>query len=79
MRLADKALHLDFIHTATGHPAYLKPTDNYNDLRERFFRRVQEFREILQLEESRVITVIVDRGIYSYDVFQEVIENPNVL
>lgn len=78
VRLADKALHLDFMHTATGHPVYLKPTDNYNDLRERFFRRVQEFRALLQLEDSQVITVIVDRGIYSYDVFQEVIADPNL-
>jgi cell division protein FtsB len=78
VRLADKALHLDFIHTAAGHPVYLKPTDNYNDLRERFFRRVQEFRDLLQLEENQVITVIVDRGIYSYDVFQEVIADPNL-
>ncbi len=78
VRLADKALHLDFIHTATGHPVYLKPTDNYNDLRERFFRRVQDLRGLLQVEENQVITVIVDRGIYSHEVFQEVIEDPNL-
>lgn len=76
VRMADKALHMDFLHTAAGHPVFMQPTDNYHDLRERFFPTVQTFRKLLGLDENRVLTWIVDRGIYSHAVFEQVIEDP---
>ena len=33
IRLADKALHSDFIHTLKGYPVYFASTDNYEDIR----------------------------------------------
>lgn len=76
VRMADKALHMDFIHTAGGHPVFMQPTDNYYDLRERFFPTVQTFRNLLGIDKNRVLTWIVDRGIYSHAVFDQVIEDP---
>jgi hypothetical protein len=76
VRLADKALHMDFLHTSTGSPVYLDPTDNYEDLRERAFKFVQKFRNLLEMDQDKIITLIVDRGIYSHQVFQKVIEDP---
>jgi len=43
IRFADKALHMDFIHTSDGYPVYSEPTDNYEDLRSRFGQRNREF------------------------------------
>ncbi len=77
IRSADKALHMDFIHTAAGHPVYLESTDNYEDMRDRFFQVTNHFRALLQMDKKKVITFIVDRGIYSLEVFQKFIEDPS--
>jgi len=37
LRWADKALHSDFLHSATGQPLYFECTDNYADLRVRLW------------------------------------------
>jgi hypothetical protein len=39
IRLADKALHSDFIHTQRGEPLYFETTDNFEDLETTFLRR----------------------------------------
>ena len=77
IRLADKALHMDFIHTAGGCPVYLEPTDNYEDLRERFMKTVRHFRALTGVGEQKALTFVVDRGIYAYAVFKEIIESPS--
>lgn len=77
VRSADKALHMDFIHTAAGHPVHLESADNYADMRDRFFQVTNHFRALLQMDKKKVITFIVDRGIYSLEVFQKFIENPS--
>lgn len=73
IRFADKAMHMDFIHTSEGYPVYYEPTDNYEDLRERFGKVTDQFCELLDLQEE--VTFIVDRGIYSQRLFEEVIGN----
>lgn len=78
IRSVDKVLHMDCIHTAQGQPVYMMPTDNYEDLRIRCLHTVRKFRALLELEESQVITVVVDRGIFSHKVFDQVIQDPGV-
>ncbi len=72
---ADKAMHGDFFHTAQGHPIYFEWVDNYDDLRVRFRPLIERMRATLGLDESdpqappRTLTMVVDRGIYSNELF----------
>ena len=75
IRMADKALHLDFIHTADGNPVYVEHNDNYYDLRKRFPKTIIRFREHINIDESTILTYTVDRGIYSIESFQDIIED----
>ena len=70
---ADKVLHTDFIHTCAGHPVYIAYADNYEDLRERFGKTVENFRNLLNLEPPRVLTFALDRGIFSREIFQRIV------
>ena len=73
---ADKALHMDFIHTAAGHPVYVSYDDNYADLRSRYATVIRAMRCALEMEEDRVLTLVFDRGIYGQETFDKIIENP---
>ncbi len=73
IRLADKALHMDFIHTSQGCPVYIEHADNYEDLRQRFMKTANQFRDLSGIEKRKVLTFIIDRGIYGHDFFQEII------
>lgn len=70
---ADKVLHMDFIHTTEGHPVFLKHADNYEDLRERFGKVAAGFRHLLGIKKDRVLTFILDRGIYGKTTFERVL------
>ena len=76
IRFADKIVQSDFIHTDRGAPIYFETTDNFADLRERFFGVVQRVRTVLEWPVDRVLTMVVDRGIYGEEVFERVIEDP---
>lgn len=76
IRWADKAMHSDFIHTILGEPLYLETTDNFADLRQRFFEVVKHCRQAMQWPEERVLTFIVDRGIFGKEVFEKVLADP---
>lgn len=78
IRWADKALHSDFIHTVDGMPVYLQHTDNYKDLRERFFPVITEFRQTVEMPKQKRITIIIDRGIYSIETFRQVKNDPTL-
>ena len=78
LRWADKLVNSDFVHTAQGHPIYFECTDNYDDLRTRFAPLIGRLRATLQWAPERVLTFVVDRGIYSNDVFAQVIADPAV-
>src|SRR5450756_1076560 len=69
VRLADKALHSDFIHTHRGEPIYFETTDNFEDLRQRFFAVLTRCRKVLNWPAERVLTAVVDRGIFGAEVF----------
>lgn len=70
-----KTLHMDFIHTACGQPVYVKHTDNYEDLRRRYYPTLEEFRAAANLPRERPLTFTFDRGIYGYDVFKQIIDS----
>ncbi len=78
IRWADKLVNSDFVHTAQGHPIYFECTDNYDDLRARFAPLIGRLRATLQWAPERVLTFVVDRGIYSNEVFAQVIADPAV-
>ena len=78
IRWADKLSNSDFVHTAQGHPIYFECTDNYDDLRTRFAPLIQRLRATLQWAPTRVLTFVVDRGIYSNEVFTQVVADPGV-
>jgi transposase len=77
IRWADKVLHSDFFHTATGQPVYLECADNYQDMRERFAALLPRFRQALGLPAEAVVTCVIDRGIFSHEVFAHAIESPD--
>jgi len=77
IRFADKVLHSDFIHTAQGAPIYFETTDNFADLRQRFCGVIERARQALQWPRERVLTFILDRGIYGQEFFQKVIDDPH--
>ena len=76
IRLADKALHSDFIHTHRGEPIYFETTDNFEDLRQRFFAVLTRCRKVLNWPAERVLTAVVDRGIFGAEVFEKVLADP---
>ena len=76
IRWADKAMHSDFIHTVLGEPLYFETTDNFADLRQRFFEVVEQGRAALKWPAERVLTFIVDRGIFGKEVFEKVLADP---
>ena len=76
IRFADKAMHSDFIHTAQGAPIYFETTDNFSDLRQRFFGVIERARKALQWPRERVLTFILDRGVFGAEFFKKVIEDP---
>ena len=76
VRLADKGINMDYIHTVTGHPVYFNTNDNFYDLRERFLVNIGRLRALFNFDKERVLTYVIDRGIYSLDIFAKVIGDP---
>ena len=76
LRWADKILQSDFIHTAAGAPIYFETTDNFEDLRQRFFGVIDRARSVLQWPAERVVTSVVDRGIFGEEVFEQILADP---
>ncbi len=78
VRLADKGINMDFIHSVDGKPVYFNSDDNFYDLRERFPGNINSFRCITSIPEDKTLTIIIDRGIYSMDVFEDAIKATNM-
>jgi len=76
IRWADKAMHSDFIHTVSGEPLYFETTDNFADLRQRFFAVVQRCRQVMKWPPERVLSLVVDRAIFGQEVFEKVLADP---
>ena len=77
VRLADKGINMDYIHTTSGHPVFFNTNDNFYDLRERFQVNIKKFRILFDFDKESILTHIIDRGIYSLDVFVDIIKDPN--
>lgn len=77
IRWADKVLHADFFHTAAGQPVYLECADHYQDMRERFAALLPRFRQALGLPADAVVTCVIDRGIFSHEVFAQALDGPD--
>jgi hypothetical protein len=69
---------MDFIHSVSGAPVYIVHEDNFHDLRERFFEVVHAFRAQFSFAPQIPLTFIVDRGLYSLDVFEKIIADQAV-
>jgi len=78
IRWADKVVHSDFIHTVAGEPLYFETTDNFADLRQRFFAVVQRCRQVMDCPAERVLTFVVDRAIFGQEVFEKVLADPTL-
>ena len=78
IRWADKAVHSDFIHTVAGEPLYFETTDNFADLRQRFFDVVPRCRQVLKWPAERVLTFVLDRAIFGKEVFEKVLAAPTL-
>lgn len=76
VRLADKGINMDYIHTTSGHPVYFNTNDNFYDLRERFMHNIDKFRTLFFFDTKSVLTHVIDRGIYSLEVFEDIIKDP---
>jgi transposase len=67
VRRPDKALHMDFIHTAAGEPVFVEHADNFHDVRERFPQTITRFRQMMGFEDPTHLTFIVDRGLFKME------------
>ena len=76
LRWADKVLQSDFIHTASGSPIYFETTDSFEDLRGRFFGVIERARTVLKWPTDKVLSYVVDRGIFGAEVFEKVLADP---
>lgn len=74
----DKILNMDFIHTVNGEPVFIKHLDNFYDLRERFDSVIEEFRTVMKYGENKELCFVIDRGIYSFDLFDAISEKTNI-
>jgi hypothetical protein len=77
IRWADKVLQGDFVHSTSGQPLYLENTDSYEDLRQRFAKIEEHFRACMDIAHERVLTWVIDRGIFSSKIFAWFVDSPN--
>ncbi len=78
LRMAAKVINTDFIHTVDGFPVYLNNGDTFHDMRYRFFKDIKRFRTIANMPTDKIITICVDRGIFSFEVFHEILKLSNL-
>ena len=78
IRWADKALHSDFVHTRRGEAVYGECTDNFADLRERLWEMVARLRQTLGWSADKVLTLVLDRGVFGLEVFEKVRADPGL-
>jgi hypothetical protein len=74
----DKILDMDFIHTSSGDPVFVKHLDNFHNLRERFMKVIDEFKLVTDYDKKTTMTFVIDRAIYGFEVFKNVIAKKNI-
>ncbi len=78
IRLADKALHSDFIHTLKGSPVYFASTDNYEDIRKRFIPNCEAMLELVEVPADKKVSIYVDRAIAADWFYEAILEHPQL-
>lgn len=64
-----KVLHMDCIHTRRGYPVYVRHYDNFYDLRERAVMTLNGFDKLFPEQARHDRVLVVDRGIFSREIF----------
>ena len=64
-----KALNADYFHTKEGAPVYFEESDNFHEMRERFKEMHPRFREAIGAQEEQEFYFVIDRAIFSGDLF----------
>lgn len=64
-----KVLHMDCIHTRLGYPVYVRHYDNFYDLRERSVMTTDGFDKLFPGEARHDRVLVIDRGIFSREIF----------
>ncbi len=64
-----RVLHLDFFHTRSGHPCFVVPADNYEDMRDRFFAELELFDLLFPAAGRTRRLFVIDRGIFGIETF----------
>ena len=75
MRVARKVVHADFFHTKGGRPVYFEHADNFDDMRVRFRGILPRFRELLGVVPEQSLTFVIDRAIFSREIFDYFLES----
>jgi predicted transcriptional regulator len=70
-----KVLHMDCIHTRRGYPVYVRHYDNFYDLRERAVMTLNGFDKLFPEQARHDRVLVVDRGIFSREIFAVFREN----
>jgi hypothetical protein len=78
IRWADKALHSDYLHSVKGEAIYCQCADNFADLRQRLWNVLSRARQVLDWPQDKVITCIIDRGVFGMEVFEKILADPFV-
>ena len=78
IRWADKVINMDVAHDAQGRPVYIENTDNYEDMRKRFESFERRFRSTLGIDTEAQLSWVIDRGIYSMDLFERIARDPRL-
>jgi len=61
----------------SGFPAYIRHDDTFLDLRERYPKYLEDFRKTFNIPEDKLLTFVIDRGIYKQAFFKENLKTNN--
>jgi hypothetical protein len=71
-------VRLRFSHRSKRQPIYLENTDNYQDMCQRFKDFEERMRTRLLISADRALTWVIDRGIFSNEIFDWVLSSTNI-
>jgi len=71
LHMVTTVYYQDFIHTEDGVPVMAFLEDNYEDVRSRFPKQMEQFRRLLWNDPMHPVTIVVDRAIYDVQRLRE--------
>ena len=69
-----KILIMDFIHRLDGTPLWVRHFDNYDDVRDRFFKCREAFLNSAVRPTTKSLIWVFDRGLYSLETLQKIVD-----